>query len=273
MGTALEGRRADQNQVNEWIESFHRDGYLVVPELLSKKRCERLIADLQTIPNKRKKRKLFGKRMFEHSAENLALFDLEPMVGFAEQLIGGTHVRRSKGFGSTSNQVHVIHNNSFALPPKTNGLAGNRWHQDDTPHLISLDGQPITGVRLNVLAFTINYYLTDVLSVDNGPTQVIPGSHLFGQACEGNIAGHEEKVVSCLGPAGTAVCFNNQTWHRGSRNDSDVTRMITQITYGKRLVGHKFGTIMNYQMPGHVTRNADERRKRLLGFLGGGAYS
>ena len=66
--------------------------------------------------------------------------------------------------------------------------------------------------------------------------------------------------------------FNNQVWHRGAPNASDRTRYITQISYARRLVGHKYYPFMNYQMPEHVYEGADERRRRLLGFLPRGAY-
>ena len=214
------------------------------------------------------------KRMFEHSKQNLNLFALEPIVTFAEHLIGGAN-----GIGYSiqdgvpnANIIHVIHNNSFKIPPNTDGLAKNAWHQDDTPHVISLDGEPLTNIRLNVLAFTVNYYLTDVLSERNGPTQVIPGSHLFGKFCNGDISGYEDRVYNCLGAMDSAVCFNNQVWHQEYRNSSSITRYITQITYAKRLVGHKYEPFMNYQMPSHCYEEADQRLKQLLGFLSNGAY-
>jgi ectoine hydroxylase-related dioxygenase (phytanoyl-CoA dioxygenase family) len=276
----LSGKSPTAEQLHEWIEFFHANGFLVIPNVLTPEQCKLLKQDLDTTliaalgekeaSNSRK----IMKRMFEHSQPNLNLFDLEPIVTFAEHLIG-----ESNGPGYSiddgipnANVIHVIHNNSFKLPPKTNGLASNGWHQDDTPHILSLDGKPLTNVRLNVLAFTVNYYLTDVLTDANGPTQVIPGSHLFGKFCDGNISDYEDKVHSCLGQMGTAVCFNNQVWHRGSRNNSQVTRYITQVTYAKRLVGHKFYPFMNYQMPSDCYENASPRLKQLLGFLPSGAY-
>lgn len=47
---------------------------------------------------------------------------------------------------------------------------------------------------------------------------------------------------------------------------------LTQLTYAKRLVGHKYGTFMNYQMPEHCYKEADSDLKQLLGFLPHGAY-
>ncbi|MBD2680596.1 MULTISPECIES: phytanoyl-CoA dioxygenase family protein [Nostoc] len=275
----LNGKQPTTEQLNDWIEYFHNNGFLVIDNVLTPEQCEILRNDLDETLKKTegkdyKKSKKIMKRMFEHSQQNLNLFALEPIVTFAEHLIGGTN---GTGYSmddgiSNANTIHVIHNNSFKIPPETDGLAKNAWHQDDTPHVISLDGKPLTNIRLNVLAFTVNYYLTDVLSEENGPTQVIPGSHLFGKLCDGNISGYEDRIYSCLGGMGSAVCFNNQVWHRGSRNSSSITRYITQITYAKRLVGHKYAPFMNYQMPSHCYEQADPRLKQLLGFLPSGAY-
>ncbi|MBE8969044.1 phytanoyl-CoA dioxygenase family protein [Nostocales cyanobacterium LEGE 12452] len=276
----LTGKKTTIEQLNEWIEFFHTHGFLVIDNVLTPEECELLKNDLdETLKkiegeNYHESKKMMMKRMFEHSKQNLNLFALEPIVTFAEHLIGGAN-----GIGHSiqdgvpnANIIHVIHNNSFKIPPNTDGLAKNAWHQDDTPHVISLDGEPLTNIRLNVLAFTVNYYLTDVLSERSGPTQVIPGSHLFGKFCNGDISGYEDRVYNCLGAMGSAVCFNNQVWHRGSRNSSSITRYITQITYAKRLVGHKYEPFMNYQMPSHCYEEADQRLKQLLGFLPNGAY-
>ncbi|MEH1945303.1 MAG: phytanoyl-CoA dioxygenase family protein [Nostoc sp.] len=276
----LTGKKTTIEQLNEWIEFFHTHGFLVIDNVLTPEQCELLKNDLdETLKkiegeNYHESKKMMMKRMFEHSKQNLNLFALEPIVTFAEHLIGGAN-----GIGCSiqdgvpnANIIHVIHNNSFKIPPNTDGLAKNAWHQDDTPHVISLDGEPLNNIRLNVLAFTVNYYLTDVLSERNGPTQVIPGSHLFGKFCNGDISGYEDRVYNCLGAMGSAVCFNNQVWHRGSRNSSSITRYITQITYAKRLVGHKYEPFMNYQMPSHCYEEADQRLKQLLGFLPNGAY-
>jgi Phytanoyl-CoA dioxygenase (PhyH) len=276
----LSGKPPTADRLDEWIEFFHTNGFLVIPNVLTPEECELLRNDLDRVlvdylgeKDARSSRKIM-KRMFERSPSNLNLFELEPMVTFAEHLIGeanGPGHPMHEGIPN-ANVIHVIHNNSFKIPPENDGLARNSWHQDDTPHILSLDGKPLTNVRLNVLAFTVNYYLTDVLSEANGPTQVIPGSHLFGQFCDGDISGYEDKIHSCLGSMGSAVCFNNQVWHRGSRNNSNVTRYVTQVTYAKRLVGHKFSPFMNYQMPSHCYENASPRLKQLLGFLPGGAY-
>lgn len=274
----LENKPPSPEHLQKCVDFFHQNGYLVIPHVITPERCQQLKNDLDKdlaqFPPRQDKKILFSHRMFERSQANLALFELEPMISFAEKLIGDTDGEFSANPSGIpfSNTVHVIHNNSFIVKPTSYGLANGAWHQDDSLHIVSLDGKPLQNVQLNILTFTINFYLTDVLSVDNGPTQVIPGSHLFGKACPPHIDTNEYQVHSCLAPMGSVVCFNNQVWHRGSPNVSDTSRYITQITYGKRLVGHKYYPFMNYQMPEHCYADASPRLKTLLGFLPHGAY-
>ena len=53
--------------------------------------------------------------------------------------------------------------------------------------------------------FTANYYLTDVTEIENGGTEVIPGSHLFGTGPPPEIEGTEweSRIRYNLGKAGS----------------------------------------------------------------------
>jgi ectoine hydroxylase-related dioxygenase (phytanoyl-CoA dioxygenase family) len=276
MAQYLENKPPSQEHLQKCVDFFHEHGYLVIPHVLTPERCQKLREDLDRDlteqPELNKQKICFSHRMFERSQANLELFELEPIISFAEKLIGeanGNGMEKNIGIAN-SNTIHVIHNNSFIVMPYSTGLSNSNWHQDDSPHLLSLDGKPIKNVRLNVLLFTINFYLTDVLTLENGPTEVIPGSHLFGKVCPPDPSGYQ--IHSCLAPMGSAICFNNQLWHRGAPNLSDKPRYITQVTYAKRLIGHKYYPFMNYQMPEHCYANASPRLKTLLGFLPHGAY-
>jgi len=272
----LQDTTINDDEIQQWITSFHNDGFLVVQNILNPQTCEKLRNDLDEMIYESRNSARFQHRMFEQSKANLELFWLEPIVSFAERLIEDNGSKNANDYYEgipSANQTHVIHNNSFIIRSGKEGLGGSVWHQDDTPHITSLDGKPLSNVRLNVLAFTCLYYLTDVNHIDNGPTQFIRGSHLFGKHCDGKIEGYEDKIVSALGGAGTVAMFNNQTWHRGAPNASNVDRYCTQITYAKRLVGHKYSPFMNYTMPNSVYEDINDTRKlRLLGFLGNGAY-
>jgi ectoine hydroxylase-related dioxygenase (phytanoyl-CoA dioxygenase family) len=263
---ALAGQKADDAQTHEWVERFHRDGFLFLPNVLPSEWCAELRADLDWAlehnPNGLNSGTSDGTmrlchRMFEFSEANRRLFDMEPIVSFAEALVAPN--------------CHVIHNNSFTTKP---GGGITTWHQDDPPHFLVTEGEPPKNIRLPVLVFTANYYLTDVPEPKYGGTETIPGSHLFGASPPASMEGTPWEAMIChnSGPAGSVVMFNCQVWHRGGPNRSDRTRYITQVTYARRLVGHKYYPFVNYQMPESVYKDANPRLKRLLGFLDHGAY-
>lgn len=253
-------RNVSTAQIEAWVEQFHRDGYLFLEEVLNAPLIAQLKQDLEDVLGPRQPDETNMKLkvcMFETSPANVSLFDLEPIVTFAEALV--------------SNSCHVIHNNSFRTYPG-GGLSG--WHQDDAPHYLVTEGEAPTNVRLPVLLFTANYYLTDVEAPEFGGTEVIPRSHLFGKPCPPKLEGteFESLIHPCVGKAGSVAMFNNQVWHRGGPNRTERTRYITQVSYARRIIGHKYFPFMNYVMPEHVYRDADPRLKRLLGFLPSGAY-
>ncbi len=260
----LADQPVSQEQIQTWVETFHRDGYLFLQNVLPPDLCTELRADLDwalehnpTGHNGISAKISLAHRLFETSQANLRLFDLEPIVSLAEALVAPN--------------CHVIHNNSFQSPP---GGGIDSWHQDDAAHYLVTEGEPPKNVRLPVLFFTANYYLTDVTEIKHGGTEVIPGSHLFGATPPKVMEGTqwESQIRYNLGGAGSVVMFNNQVWHRGGPNKSDRTRYITQVTYARRIIGHKYYPFMNYQMPEHVYKDANPRLKRLLGFLEHGAY-
>ena len=202
----LAGVKQSAEQIAQWVERFHRDGYLCVENVLPPDWCAQLRADLDRALadnpnglNNYSERTKLAHRLFETSAANLRLFDLEPIVSFAEELVAPN--------------CHVIHNNSFQTFP---GGGLSTWHQDDAPHYVVTDGEPPPNVHLPVLFFTANYYLTDVDTPAHGGTEVVPGTHLLGRS-PGEIEGSEweEKIVHNSAPAGSVVMFNNQVWHRG----------------------------------------------------------
>src|SRR5437868_9124181 len=146
-GTYLAGQKASDGQIADWVEQFHRDGFLFIPSVLPPDWCEELRADLDRALSERGKTGggiEICERMFEVSRANLRLFDMEPIVSFAEALIDGP--------------CHVIDNISF-LGHTGGGIT--TWHQDDAPHFRVTHGDAPTNIRLPVLLFTCNYLLTD----------------------------------------------------------------------------------------------------------------
>ena len=103
--TSLANRTVDAQKIDAWVDQFHRDGYLFLNNVLSPEHVAELRSDLdrelEDQPANPAARIELHHRMFETSRANLRLFDLEPIVTFAEALIAQV--------------CHVIHNNSFRL--------------------------------------------------------------------------------------------------------------------------------------------------------------
>src|SRR4051794_38636802 len=84
------GRTAGGDQVNQWVEQFHRDGFLVLHDVLPPELIPTLKSDLDRALNYAPKHGTMLElqaRMFEISKANLAIFELEPIVSFAEKLV------------------------------------------------------------------------------------------------------------------------------------------------------------------------------------------
>src|SRR3954453_17799809 len=96
------GAKAADEQIDRWVEQFHRDGFLFLHDILPPELIPVLKADLDRALNYDPKPGAMAEiqlRMFENSKANLALFELEPIVTFAEKLV--------------QYDCHVVHNNSF----------------------------------------------------------------------------------------------------------------------------------------------------------------
>lgn len=225
--------------------------------------------------DKDKKKDEKGKRhdvykcFFEKSKATVDIIENSKLADFAQYVISDVPGNRE---GSNSLTAHVIHNNAFIVPPRGRGQAPS-WHVDDplqqiiVPNNYSLP----PNIRLPVLVCTYMIWLSDCDTPENGPTYVVPGSHRFGKPV--NPSDADRKGIPMCGKAGTAVLINSNVWHKGCENKSNVPRETLQITFGRRIIGHKHKTIMDYQMPLNVYQGRSDKLKERMGFLQGGAYS
>lgn len=258
-----------------WKDFFHTNGYIILNNCISPTQIDKLKKELyqQESKNKNKyknmelERHIVHKCFFENSPTTLELIESSVLYDFAQYVIGDV----PGGRGNTLT-AHLIHNNAFIVPPGGRGQAPT-YHTDDClQNIIIPDGKTLPEwVKLPVLACTWMCWLSDCDDPSNGPTWIVPGSHRFGKIIDSKLA--EQLGIPACGKAGTCVLINNQIWHRGSANTSDVPRETLQLTFARRIIGHKHKTIMNYTMPEHIYKNKSDKFKEKLGWLQGGAYS
>ena len=279
-------------EFQKWASSFYENGFLILENALSETVVNKIKNDLRVANEKAAKYKnnkkklsrpgshIVHKPFFEHSQATVEVIGDSVLSDFADYVIADVPSSLNSNRPNPSTYAHVFHNNAYSIPAKQGRGQANVWHTDDPlQNVILPEGVNLPkNVRLPVLAMTYMIWLSDCISVDNGPTHVIPGSHRFGKPIPSHKDARAEieakyQIVCATGKAGTAVLINNQLWHRGARNVSEIARDTLQISYGRRIIGHKYKTIMNYQMPDRIWKNKSEKVKRRLGFLQGGAYS
>jgi len=124
------------------------------------------------------------------------------------------------------------------------GTAINVWHVDDVLELPLPDDIPRfdARIRLPVFWFTIQVALSDIDSIEHGPTQYVPTSHYSGRRpiSQDNPRFEEfgPKEIYCK--AGDVYLTNHQTWHRGAPNTSDRTRYVMQLQFAQRWADARF---------------------------------
>ena len=93
-----------------------------------------------------------------------------------------------------------------------------------------------------VFWLTLQFALSDIDSLEHGPTQFVPGSHYSGRRPPPGenpaFEGRGPKSILCK--AGDVYLFNHQCWHRGAPNLSDRTRYLMQIQYAQRWADRRF---------------------------------
>jgi len=72
---------------------------------------------------------------------------------------------------------------------------------------------------------------------DNGPTRLVPGSHLHEHPPEKGMsdpgARHPDEIY-CVVPAGTMIVINGKTWHGGTRNGTNRPRHLVSAFFMPR---------------------------------------
>lgn len=76
--------------------------------------------------------------------------------------------------------------------------------------------------------------MLDDFTVDNGPTLLLPYSHLIEEKPSDEY--FHENCVKILGKKGDILLFNSNIWHCSSKNNTNNDRMALPITFSKSVI-------------------------------------
>ncbi len=233
------------------VDQFERDGYLVLPDVLTPEKVDRLNAAIDQVLTEEEPSVAHNiYHCIDRHPELASLVDEPAILPLVVNIMG-------------YNIQFCISNLSIRHPnpddQQANTWAQINWHQDGpNPRFPKVDG------ATSLYYLRVAYILSDLTEPNRGNTKVIPGSHRWGSAPQTGADGltHEGEVQIC-GKPGDAFLFGQNTWHAGLPNRSEHTRR--QLLYG---YGYMWMRPMDYSTPSAtLLEGASPYRRQLLGAL------
>jgi ectoine hydroxylase-related dioxygenase (phytanoyl-CoA dioxygenase family) len=133
------------------------------------------------------------------------------------------------------------------------GETAQAWHTDDAFY-------PSPRPHARPLALSVIWAIED-FAVDNGATEVIPGSHLWGMETPD---ARDFRPVPAVMPAGSAIVFDGALWHRGGQNRSSRTRLAISPQYCQPYLRPQESQLLI--VPPEAARACSPRMRSMLGY-------
>lgn len=237
--TASSGQSVDSAVVEADLAAVTRDGYVVLPDLLS----ARQLADIRSA----------AEPLLDHHGRN-------PFEGKSTQRIYSV-LNKTRACDVIADHPRVLAlldrlllpNYLLSMLQVINILPGEQaqmLHTDDAFY-------PLPRPRKALGAATI--WAIDDFTADNGATDVIPGSHLWGE--EAPDPADRRPVVM---PAGSCVFFLGTLWHGGGANRSERPRLAVTAQYCEPWVRPQEAFTLS--MTRETVRAVSEDIRRMLGY-------
>jgi ectoine hydroxylase-related dioxygenase (phytanoyl-CoA dioxygenase family) len=225
---------------------LEREGYAILRGLLTPAEVAELHAEVTEVferdpPDQRGERPLEDAQMFRYAMLNRSAAAQRAiahprLLSVIEPLLG--------------EDCHVIANTAWRNPAgQPGGHGGQNWHIDAGPHIPLPEGVAWPAdIPHPVFALGVHIYLMDC-AMEDGPTGVIPGSHLSGQPpprgrhLDDGLTWQGRGVVPFVVRAGDAGLFVSDLWHRRMPTaDGDHGRFFLQVHYGRRDIAQRLLT-------------------------------
>jgi ectoine hydroxylase-related dioxygenase (phytanoyl-CoA dioxygenase family) len=239
----------------ELTKELHKNGYLVIPNVLSKEACDAYVTQLEKahekyfplyVQNKAshslndatKEKIVFNVHNKHHSF--LDLIDNNKVYPIVKELL-------TLGSYNQSDPV-ILRQNTGRTPLK--GMKAQQLHNDAR----------ITGCHFPIMAVVI--WMLEDFTEENGATRIVPGSHKLLIYPKDNEKHPDEILVT--GKKGTAVIIDGQLWHASNENKTNFSRWCILSTYTCWF--YKTAFDFNRNMPISYYNMMTDRQKEIMGY-------
>ena len=243
-----------KNNLKNLSDEIRKKGYLILPKMISEKRCEKykelLNLDYEKykkyyhqdkkkgLVNKQKEKVVFN--LHNKSLEFFKLFQNTKILNILDILLKE---------GSYKNSEPYYLNNISARCP----LKGNKGQ------LIHIDSN-LVGVNYNLIVNVM--WLLDDFDEKNGSTYVVPRSHLIKKYANNNKKIKNKSLIKAK--KGSVLIFNANLWHGGSEKINDQSRWAILLGYARWFIKPSFDYMQN--TPTKIFNKLSKKQKSLLGF-------
>jgi ectoine hydroxylase-related dioxygenase (phytanoyl-CoA dioxygenase family) len=258
------------------VESLQSEGYVVLEGIFEGEELTALCADVDRVfeeyrPDERgnppEKSDPFRYEMLNRSSLVQRAIGHPRLLEIVEALLG--------------EDCHVIANTAWRQESGDNRHLGRFWHIDSGPHVPRDPSVPWDSrIPYPVFAIAAHLYLWDC-PIESGPTGVIPGSHMSGQAppverlADDDLQWEGRGAVPIVAEAGDVVLFVSDIWHRRFPPQSgDPGRMFIQCHYGRRDLAQRIRptSVTNQLSEDALARARTQREQTLVGLHPLGFY-
>ena len=231
-------------ELDERIERFERDGYVILENAIDRAQIATLIDALAPYEAALPK----GRNDFE-GRETRRVYSLagkgEPFLQLAEHPAVVAMLDRLLMPSWLLSNLQSIR----IFPRET----PQPWHADDTFY-------PLPRPRPTRLAVSTIWAIED-FTAENGATELAPGSHRW--AYERPTA--ETKTVQAIMPAGSVIVFDGALWHRGGLNRTETqTRLAISPQYCQPWLRPQESMLLI--APPALARSMSPRARTMLGY-------
>ena len=225
------------------LERLRTDGYVILEDVLSREELEALTRALAPYENERP----FGRNDFE-GTRSQRVYSLagkgDPFIALAE------HPRIVALLDRVLLPNWLLSTmQSIRLHP---GETEQAWHADDAFYLVP---RPCGTLALSAI------WAIEDFTEDNGATEVVRGSHLWGHE---RPAGGGAEPVKAVMRAGSVLVFDGALLHRGGANRSTGTRLCVSPQYCQPFLRTQESQLLI--VPPHAAASMSARARAMLGY-------